>query len=362
MIVDKRLKLTFFFLLLLVGLPSVTIISIPQNNGFVYTFHYDSQSVFNPYIKIFNTSLSPLALSNGYPLSLYHTSVFDLAISYGWDLLELDFNPQFTHLTSVEQYNLSFLRSYISSIGWVVTNGQEFFVLGYNVSVPYDSYKIFVLNKTLTILQTIPFPCFSETNSTPYTDCVLFDMNLWNNSLWFLKQYYYYINNHSTFTQPVLVSYNISSFKIEHQYFLPTKASLGGVFTQIVPVNKQTLWLYYEPVTVSNVFIGYYAFDPGAGVVTKMMADSIGRNNSASPYPLIVSAEKALVINSDPFNSAQLDDVMVYSIITLPVLSVQTILINNGIFTAIITLIIWFTEIKVLIRRISTYFDKKLFS
>ena len=97
--------------------------------------------MFNPYINLFNPSVSTGAIITYYPFTIHNTSVFDLVYwynsnaSFPYNILELDFNSQFTHLTSVEHNNLYYLRAYNSGIRLIVTNGQEFFVLGYNSSI-----------------------------------------------------------------------------------------------------------------------------------------------------------------------------------------------------------------------------------
>ena len=144
---------------------------------------------------------------------------------------------------------------------------------------------------------------------------------------------------------------------------MPTSVSTYGPFTNIVPVNNKTLWLLSLGSLV-NRFIGYYDFDPNTGILTKMMLSSVsGSYPLINNYnPLIISAGKALAFMGDSFNTYQLDGVMIYSIVALPVLSVQTILINDSIFIAVIAIIIWFTEIKILSKRIGTYLDNKFFS
>ena len=182
-------------------------------------------------------------------------------------------------------------------------------------------------------------------------------MNLWNNSLWLLKQYF-----NSSLTEPVLAKYNITSFKLEHQYFLPTSTSSYGINERIVPVNNKTLWLlsYYSTVIRNSV---YYDFDPNTGVLVQTVEGEVaGYYPLIDYFPLLISTNKALAFMGDFSNSYQLDGTILFSIVAPPVLSLQPILINASIFIAIITLIVWFSEFKVLIQSMVSYFDKKFFN
>ena len=363
-------------LLLLNSLFSVVLVTTiidPSVSSFALTSTFRSLVLFP----------SPLLFGNQRNAVLVNHSVFDYGIWFNTSnferaLVKFDFNADFTNITHIESYNMTFLRnessSTNSSIMTVVTaDGQQLYVLGTNVN--QGTFSVYVINiNTLTITKTFAGNCMvSNSAPMPFNDCQIDDITLWNNSLWLLEGYQQLssipnngiINTYAS----VLVAYSLPSFKFEANYTLTESSTSTSSYTIFkiltslpngdIPSLTNTLALE-SPIFGFNDPQTFYSstFNPSTHILRKIAWQQAINEQDAkkvfSFYPLassglITSSGVAIAFLSSPFDSEYTFGLTTWTIApTIPPFPLLPLVFNMSMYIVIVLIVVRDKNMKIL--------------
>ena len=306
------------------GLYSIVVVTAsinPPISSSVLTATFRSSVLF-PTPLPFGYQLPPVLVNH----SIYYFGIWTNTSNLENNILRFDFNSNFTTITHIKQYNMTFLQNehFLTnySFEYVITDGQQLYFL----TNSRTNFTIFIVNlDTLTVTQTYFGGCSVGTIAPiPFNFCSVVDMALWNDSLWQLEDFEHHPispDNGSVITYSFSsVTYKLPSFTFEANYTLSESAALFHViFGDITSLPSEGITSLSNILLLNGPIFGFalsepwdsYAFDPSTHTLAKIICNQDINTHDANEiyhyYPVgtsfLTASGNAIEFLFSPFDS-----------------------------------------------------------